>query len=232
MNDKMRILLVEDDTNLGFLLVDFLESNGFNVKLYRDGESGLKAFKNSKYDFCILDIMLPKLNGFDLAKEIKAINPAVPMIMLTAKSMDEDKIRGFNIGVDDYVTKPFNEVELVCRIKAIMARMEMANVIKEPECEFFKIGKYQFVWKRQVLDIKKNERRLTKTETDILKVLCLAQNEVVSRTEIMESVWGQDDYFVGRSLDVFVSKLRKYLAEDADVKIETIPKVGLILNCP
>ncbi len=232
MQDKTRILLVEDDTNLGFLLVDYLESNGFNVKLYRDGESGLNAFENSNYDFCILDIMLPKLDGFELAKAIKKIDPVIPMIMLTAKALDEDKIRGFNIGVDDYVTKPFNEVELVCRIKSILARMSMTSKLAEPAQESFEIGDYVFVWKKQVLDLEENKRRLTKTECDILKVLCCSKNKVVSRTEIMEAVWGEDDYFVGRSLDVFVSKIRKYLGDDPQVNIETIPKVGLILNCP
>ena len=204
MKDKTRILLVEDDTNLGFLLVDFLELNDFNVKLYLDGESGLEAFKNSKYDFCILDIMLPKLDGFDLAKEIKKLNPLVPVFMLTAKAMDEDKIRGFNIGVDDYVTKPFNETELVCRIKAILARVNMSTTDTAPEKSSYGIGEYEFIWKKQVLLIQKSERRLTKTESDILRVLCNSQNEVVSRTEIMEAVWGDDDYFIGRSLDVFI----------------------------
>lgn len=231
MDRKIRILLVEDDTNLGFLLVDFLESNGFNVKLYRDGESGYESFKNSQYDFCILDVMLPKLDGFQLAQNIKKINPEIPMIMLTAKSMDEDKIRGFNIGVDDYVTKPFNEVELVCRIKAILSRALKAEIAKGPECECYTIGQYQFTWKKQTLDIQNKQRRLTKTESDILRVLCNSMNDVVSRTELMEAVWGEDDYFVGRSLDVFISKIRKHLSDDSNVKIETIPKVGLVLNC-
>jgi len=222
LKKKHSILLVEDDTNLGFLLVDYLESNGFDVKLYRDGESGLAAFQNKEYDFCILDIMLPKLDGFKLAERIKKINPKVPMMMLTAKTMDEDKILGFNIGVDDYVTKPFNEEELVCRIKAILSRMAMSPSVKLPVREKYDIGNYSFVCKSQILEVEDKQRRLTKTESDILKILCNSMNDIVSRKEIMEQVWGEDDYFIGRSLDVFISKIRKYLVDDPKVRIETI----------
>lgn len=229
-NKKTRILLVEDDTNLGFLLVSYLETNGFDVKLCPDGEAGLVAFKNHDFDFCLLDVMLPKLDGFELAKAIREISEIVPIIMLTARAGDEDKIRGFNIGVDDYVTKPFNEEELVCRIKAILCRVQMTlkvEAVDEPE---YKIGEYAFVWKDRVLIGDSEQRRLTKTESDILQILCRSMNSVVSRKEIMEQVWGEDDYFVGRSLDVFVSKLRKYIGDDSNVNIETIPKLGLVLN--
>jgi DNA-binding response OmpR family regulator len=227
---KTRILLVEDDTNLGFLLVAYLETNGFDVKLCPDGEAGLDAYKNHEFDFCLLDVMLPKLDGFELAKKIREISTIVPIIMLTARAGDEDKIRGFNIGIDDYVTKPFNEEELVCRIKAILCRVQMTlnvDVVDEPE---YKIGEYSFVWKDRVLERGDDKRRLTKTESDILQILCRSMNNVVSRKDIMEQVWGEDDYFVGRSLDVFVSKLRKYLGDDTSVNIETIPKLGMVLN--
>lgn len=227
---QTRILLVEDDTNLGFLLVDHLEANGFNVKLYRDGLSGLESFKNQEYDFCLLDVMLPKLNGFELAKAIKEIKPEMAIIMLTARDADEDKIRGFNIGVDDYVTKPFNEEELVCRIKAILCRIEMSQAPKLNVQETYTFGSFSFDTKNRILS-GKEERRLTKTESDILSMLCASMNNIVKRSDIMIKVWGEDDYFIGRSLDVFVSKLRKYLGVDPDVNIETIPNLGLVLNC-
>jgi DNA-binding response OmpR family regulator len=227
---KTRILLVEDDINLGFLLVDFLESNDFDVKLYRDGESGLEAFKKLDFDFCLLDVMLPKLDGFELAKEIKHIDPIMAVIMLTARAADEDKIRGFNIGVDDYVTKPFNETELVCRIKAILCRIEMGKNSEIPAQKLYEFGNSSFEYKNRILTSTDEERRLTKTESDILQMLCASQNMVVSRADIMIKVWGEDDYFIGRSLDVFISKIRKYLSSDKAVNIETIPNLGLVLN--
>ena len=230
MEEKTKILLVEDDTNLGFLLVDFLESNDFDVKLYRDGESGFEAFKNQEFDFCILDVMLPKLDGFELAKKIKNMDPAMATIMLTARAADEDKIRGFNIGVDDYVTKPFNETELVCRIKAILCRIHAGKNNLEPAPEVYEFGCCTFDYKNRVLKCDGEERRLTKTESDILQMLSASKNNIVNRVDIMQKVWGEDDYFIGRSLDVFVSKLRKYLSADDTVNIETIPNLGLILN--
>lgn len=230
MGKKTRILLVEDDTNLGFLLMSYLESDGFDVKLYIDGEAGLEAFKNQQFDFCLLDVMLPKLDGFELAKAIKELETTIPIIMLTARAADEDKIRGFNIGVDDYVTKPFNEEELVCRIKAILCRVEMSAKPIEEDEKTYDIGAYSFTWQDRVLDGLGAHRRLTKTESDILQILCRSKNKIVSRKDIMEQVWGEDDYFVGRSLDVFVSKLRKYLGDDSKVNIETIPKLGMVLN--
>ncbi|MFT5820255.1 MAG: DNA-binding response OmpR family regulator [Crocinitomix sp.] len=230
MTEKTQILLVEDDTHLGFLLVDFLESNGFDVKLCIDGALGLAAFETEKFDFCVLDVMLPKLDGFELAKAIKELDEDMPILMLTARSVDEDKIRGFNIGVDDYVTKPFNEVELVCRIRAILCRVNKVTTIVPSKESVYSIGSYSFVHKDRALACKSEQRRLTRTETDILLVLCRSKNSIVSRKEIMEQVWGEDDYFVGRSLDVFISKIRKYLMHDPTVNIETIPKLGLVLN--
>lgn len=230
MSQQTRILLVEDDTNLGFLLVDYLESNGFYVKLYRDGLSGLEAYKKQDYDFCILDVMLPKMDGFELAKEIKKINPAMAVMMLTARSADEDKIRGFNIGIDDYMTKPFNEAELVCRIKAILMRIEMGKNNGQAIKDLYEFGHCTFEYKNRILTTPDCERRLTKTESDILQMLCATPDDIVNRVDIMQKVWGDDDYFIGRSLDVFVSKLRKYIQSDATVHIETIPNLGLVLN--
>lgn len=228
MKNKIKILLVEDDVNLGFMLVEYLEANGFNVKLYRDGESGLNAYLNDKYDFCILDLMLPKMDGFQLAEKIRADEKKVPIIMLTARSMPEDKVKGFKVGIDDYVTKPFNEEVLVCRINAILER---AGEVKQPEFKTeYCIGEYKLICKTQSLKGPEEERRLTQKESAILKILCHKPNEIVPRSDIMISVWGNDDYFIGRSLDVFVSKLRKYLKADPKLSIESIPSVGLILN--
>lgn len=226
--EKVRILLVEDDLNLGFLLVEFLESNNFDVKLYKDGISGYNGFKSGEFDFCILDIMLPKLDGFSLAAKIKASNNDVPVIFLTAKSLKEDKIKGFKIGVDDYITKPFEEEELLYRINAILNRVGKRN--KKTEKEIFEFGKYTFDAENLCLKYNDLEKRLTVKECEILKLLCLSKNKLVKRDDIMLAVWGETDYFIGRSLDVFVSKLRKYLESDPDLKIESIPRAGLILT--
>jgi len=230
MGTKIKILLVEDDLNLGFLLVEFLESKGFDVKLYRDGESGLASFNNLSYDFCILDVMLPKIDGFTLAKNIRTINKQIPIIMLTARSMDEDKIKGFQTGIDDYITKPFNEEELVYRIKAILSRTDNTNVTPSEKVMEFSIGASKIDCKNQLLTCEQSQKRLTKKESDILRLLCESKNEIVSRSDIMIKVWGEEDYFIGRSLDVFVSKLRKYLQNDPKINIESIPRVGLVLN--
>jgi len=224
----IKILLVEDDINLGFLLIEFLESNGFDVKLYRDGESGFKGFQKGQFDFCILDVMLPNIDGFTLAKKIRTENKKIPIIMLTARSLQEDKIKGFNIGIDDYITKPFDEEELVCRIKAILMRVGIDENIKE--AILFKIGKYQFDYKNQMLSFDDSKKRLTTKESEILRFLCLSKSKIVKRNDIMISVWGNDDYFIGRSLDVFISKLRKHLDKDPNIKIESIPRVGVVLS--
>jgi len=225
---KIKILLVEDDVNLGFLMVDFLESKGFEVKLYRDGTSGLKGFETGSYDFCILDIMLPGLDGFSLAGKIREINPETPMIFLTARSMKEDKIKGFRLGIDDYITKPFDEDELYCRIMAIMNRVQR-GVPSKDDNKTFKIGRYTFDPANQLLALGTRNRRLTLKETRILCKLAGSLNNIVPREEIMNEVWGNSDYYTGRSLDVFISKLRNYLKEDHGIKITTIPTIGYIL---
>jgi DNA-binding response OmpR family regulator len=227
MSDKIKILLVEDDVNLGFMLMEYLESEGFDAKLYRDGESGYNAYIDGQYDFCILDLMLPKMDGFTLAKKIREDKKRIPIIMLTARSSAEDKIKGFKIGIDDYVTKPFNEEELVCRVNAVLerAQVEEHNLSNE-----INIGKYSFLCSNQSLCGFNHTKRLTKKESEILALLCKSKNEIVKRSDILLSVWGDDDYYNGRSLDVFISKLRKYLKEDDSISIESIPSVGLILK--
>jgi DNA-binding response OmpR family regulator len=225
---KIKILLVEDDINLGFLLVDFLESNGYEVKLYRDGEAGYKGFQANHSDFCILDIMLPRLDGFTLLEKIKKIDNTIPVIIMSAKSLKEDKIKGFRLGIDDYLTKPFDEEELLYRIKAILNR---AN-INEREKRFnpVKLGQYEFDRTNQTLKFKNKCQRLTLKESNILGLLFNSINNLVKREEIMINVWGESDYYIGRSLDVFISKLRSYLKDDTSIRITTIPTVGYILE--
>ncbi|MGE0088372.1 MAG: response regulator transcription factor [Bacteroidales bacterium] len=225
---KIKILLVEDDTNLGFLLFEFLESNGFDVKLYRDGVSGLNGFKSSEFDFCILDVMLPQMDGFTLAGQIRAINKRIPVIFLTARSLKEDKVKGFGIGIDDYITKPFDEDELLLRIRSILNRVN--NVLVEDNKLEYILGKIVFDVPNQVLKINNESRRLTTKESKILAMLARSQNKIVNRDEIMKEVWGETDYFIGRSLDVFISKIRRYLHDEPRIKIETIPTVGVILS--
>ena len=226
--NKSKILLVEDDTNLGFLLLEFLEANGFDVKLYRDGVSALKGFSSSVFNFCILDVMMPLMDGFTLAEKIREKNKKVPIIFLTARSMKEDKLKGFSIGIDDYVTKPFDEDELLFRIQSILRRVnpEQSNRKKL----VYKLGKISFNVQNQELKIENKSTRLTSKESKILTILAKSKNNIVSRDDIMMEVWGETDYFIGRSLDVFISKLRRHLQPEPKIKIETIPTVGVILN--
>jgi len=225
--NRLNILLAEDDLNLGFLLVEFLESRGMQVKLYRDGEVAFNGFQNGDFNFCIFDVMLPKLDGFSLAKKVKAVDPKIPIVFLTARAMKEDKMKGYNIGADDYITKPFDEDELLCRIMAITNRLNLSEASRGI---LVQIGDYEFDFENLALVFKGNIKRLTTREAEILRMLCMSKNNVVRREQILISLWGENDYFAGRSLDVFISKLRKYFSEDSKIKIENIPKVGFILN--
>lgn len=227
MNTIVNILLVEDDLNLGFLLVEFLEMKGLSVKLYRDGMTAFAGFQNGNFDFCILDVMLPKMDGFTLAKKLKILNPQIPIIFLTARSLKEDKMKGYEIGVDDYVTKPFDEDELFYKIKSILNRSRVSKTSSEG---VFQIGSFVFNSQNQALELNGEKRRLTERESILLKLLCLSKNKVVRREQILTAIWGENDYFAGRSLDVFISKLRKYFIADPAISIENIPKVGFILQ--
>jgi len=226
INQKIKVLLVEDDLNLGFLLNEFLEENNYEVKLCRDGESAFRSWNSSKFDFCILDVMLPKMDGYTLTRLIRENNKMVPILLLTAKSLKEDKIQGFRLGVDDYLTKPFDEEELLYRMNAILHRVGPKT---EVLAENIKIGSFLFDYCNQALRSDSQNQRLTKTENEILHILCLSKNKITKRDEILSKVWGNTDYFTGRSLDVFITKLRKYLNTDSKVKIEGIPTVGYIL---
>ena len=226
--NKLNILLAEDDLNLGFLLVEFLESRGMQVKLYRDGKLAFNGFQNGDFNFCIFDVMLPKMDGFSLAKKVRVIDPKIPVIFLTARAMKEDKMKGYNIGADDYITKPFDEDELLCRIMAITNRLDFS----ETSCKkVYQIGKYKLDFENLSLDFNGKIKRLTTREAEVLRMLCISKRNVVRREQILTAIWGENDYFAGRSLDVFISKLRKYFSEDSNIKIENITKVGFILNC-
>ncbi len=226
---KTRLLLAEDDFNLGSLLQDYLEMEGFEVKLCRDGEEALEAFKEKLFDLCIFDVMMPKKDGFSLAREIRTNNKTIPILFLTAKSLIDDKIHGFKLGADDYITKPFNEEELVYRIKAILKRNTI-SVPNEIEDTIFKIGKYTFDYSLQLLEIDGDERRITARESEILKLLYLKKNNILRREEALIAIWGENDYFHGRSFDVFITKLRKYLKKDSSIKIENVHGVGFMLT--
>lgn len=228
--EKINILLAEDDLNLGVLLVDFLETEGYVVKLCKDGELALKAFQNQSFDICLLDVMMPNMDGFTLAKEIKLIDKNIPIIFITAKSLKEDKLIGYNLGADDYITKPFDEEELLWKIKAVIRRVpENKNDIKH---EVISIGKYEFDFSNQSLSINGKTQRITEKESDILNYLSQHRNHVIKREAMLKELWGENDYFLGRSLDVFISKMRRYLKEDSTITIENVFGVGFIFNVP
>lgn len=225
-----KIILVEDDVNLGFLLVEFLESNGFEVKLYRDGTSALQGFTLSNFDFCIIDVMLPGIDGFTLTGKLKEINSDIPVIILSARSMKEDKLTGFRLGIDDYITKPFDEEELLFRIRAVLNRLNNSKSSTTHDSKPVTIGKYKFDPVNMVLRFDGTDQRITVKESRILQILAERKNKIVTRDEIMVNVWGESDYYTGRSLDVFISKLRSYLKNDPSLQIVTIPTVGYLLE--
>lgn len=226
-----KILLVEDDPGLGFVIQDTLKDQGYTVHLCRDGKEGLKQFHANHYDLCLLDVMMPKKDGFELAKDIRKITDDVPIIFLTAKSMVEDKVEGFKSGADDYVIKPFSNEELLLRIEAILKRYSNGKKEDVKSAEI-KIGKFNFNPEEFFLKGPVSERVLTKKEAGILKLLAEQKNKVIERELISNMVWGDDSYFVGRSLDVFITKLRKYFAEDESISIKNVHGVGFKLECP
>jgi DNA-binding response OmpR family regulator len=228
--ERLKILLAEDDLNLGVLLVDYLEGEGFEVKLCKDGELALKAFQSYQFDLCLLDVMMPKMDGFTLAKIIKTQNNKIPLIFITAKSLKEDKLKGYDLGADDYITKPFDEEELLWKIKAVIRRV--TENINEYKTEIVSIGKYTFDYNNQSLTFSDKTKRITERESDILKYLSAHRNHVIKREEMLIEIWGKNDYFFGRSLDVFITKIRKYLKEDPDLSIENVFGVGFIFNVP
>lgn len=226
--ETFRILLVEDDENLGFVVNDLLEMEGYLVRWEKDGEQGMRTFCDFQPHLSVLDIMLPKKDGYTLGEEIKALNSKSPVIFLTARGMETDRVRGFQVGADDYITKPFSNQEFLLRIKAILSRC-YPNAQEEAKNEY-KIG--DFIFDPLNLQLKHNsgEKQLTQKESDVLKLLCQSSGDTVKRELILSTVWGNADYFTGRSLDVFISKLRKYLKADPSIQIENVHGVGFRLR--
>ncbi|MEJ6736683.1 MAG: response regulator transcription factor [Flavobacteriales bacterium] len=226
----IKILLAEDDANLGFVVQDNLKSIGYQVTLCSDGEMALKTFASEKFDLCILDVMMPKKDGFAIAQIIRDVNKVIPIVFLTAKTMQADKVKGFTLGADDYITKPFDFEEFLLRIESILRRTKILTQQEEKIVEQYTIGEYSFDVKNQLLHFSKETKKLTKKETRILSFLCEHLNDIAPRELILKNIWGNDDYFSGRSMDVFISKLRKYLSQDQNIQINNIHGVGFKLE--
>ena len=229
MAEKLNILLCEDDENLGMLLREYLNAKGYEADLYPDGEEGYKAFLNHKYDLCVLDVMMPKKDGFTLAQEIRQNDTEIPIIFLTAKTLKEDILEGFKIGADDYITKPFSMEELTFRIEAILRRIHGK---KNKEVSTYKLGRFTFDTQKQVLSIEDRQTKLTTKESELLALLCVNANEILQREFALRTIWLDDNFFNARSMDVYITKLRKHLKEDDSVEIINIHGKGYKLIIP
>ncbi|TAE00351.1 MAG: DNA-binding response regulator [Bacteroidetes bacterium] len=229
MSTKAKILLVEDDVNLGFVTQDNLEMHGYEIVLCQDGMSALQTFQKQTFDLCIFDVMLPKLDGFGLAEKIRAGNQQIPIIFLTAKSLKEDKIHGLKIGGDDYLTKPFSMEELTLKIDIFLKRSKIYFVAENKQNNF-SIGEYELDFLQLKLSHSESEQKLTLREAELLRFLAQNIDHVIKREDILIKIWGNDDYFLGRSLDVFISRLRKYLKQDSRIQIENVHSVGFKLS--
>lgn len=229
MDEKVRIMLCEDDESLGMLLREYLQAKGYDADLFPDGEAGFKAFIKSRYEVCILDVMMPKKDGFQLAQEIRASSPDVPIIFLTAKNLKEDILAGFKIGADDYLTKPFSMEELVLRIEAIMRRVRGKKI---KETTFYQLGKFTFDAQRQLLTIGDKQTKLTTKESELLAMLCAHANDVLLRELALKTIWIDDNYFNARSMDVYITKLRKHLKDDPQIEINNVHGKGYRLIVP
>lgn len=225
MNEK--ILLVEDNETLGYILKEYLEMKGFDVDLAIDGTQGLRRFQKSPFDLCILDVMMPEMDGFELAKEIKTISMDMPIIFLTAKALKVDVLKGFNIGADDYIVKPVNEEELVARIKAVLRR---SHSMKETADLTYEVGCYRFDFANQKLFLEDEVKMLTEKEAKLLKLLCEYKGRLLPRQKVLKSLWNNNDYFTRRSMDVFISRLRKYLSKDEHIQIKNVYGSGFIMT--
>jgi DNA-binding response OmpR family regulator len=231
MENKTRLLLCEDDPNLGALLAQYLKAKGYTVELCVDGEAGLRAYRKGGFDLLLLDVMMPVKDGFTLAREIRARDAEVPIIFLTAKNMRKDTLTGFESGADDYLTKPFSMEELLLRINAVLRRTRGGAEVEERPT-VFALGGSSFDARRQVLKGPAGERQLTTKENELLWLLCEHANDILERPEALRSVWGEDNYFNGRSMDVYIAKLRKYLADEPGVEIVNIHGKGFRLVVP
>jgi two-component system, OmpR family, response regulator len=224
---KPKVLLCEDDTNLGMVLKNYLELNDYDVTLERDGRLGLAAFQREKFDICLLDVMMPNMDGFTTAEEIRDINPDVPLFFLSAKTMKDDIIQGYKLGADDYITKPFDSEVLLLKIKAILKRNE--EIHKEETNAEFDLGQYHFNPKLRELTIAGKTQTLSPKENELLKMLSEYKNDLLTREVALKKIWGSDTYFNGRSMDVYIAKLRKYLKEDSKLEIVNIHGNGFRL---
>ena len=220
---KAHIFYVEDDESLSFVTRDNLELQGYEVTYCENGKTAMEAIRQNNFDLCILDVMLPDIDGFQIAEEIRKFNTQVPILFLTAKSMKEDRIRGLRLGADDYITKPFSIEELILKIEIFLRRSKVAAA---PVPTYLTVGNYLLDHKNLTLQFEDQGKNLTQKEADLLKMFIESKNEVIKRSYILETLWGEDDYFLGRSLDVFVSRLRKYLSQDPRIKLENIHSVG------
>ena len=229
MEDNIKIMLCEDDENLGMLLREYLQAKGFSAELFPDGEAGYRAFTKQKYDICILDVMMPKKDGFTLAHEIRQSNADVPIIFLTAKQLKEDILEGFKIGADDYITKPFSMEELVFRVEAILRRVRGK---KNKESSIYKVGNFTFDTQKQLLSIGEKQTKLTTKENELLALLCSHANEILQRDFALKTIWIDDNYFNARSMDVYITKLRKHLKDDPQIEIINIHAKGYKLIIP
>jgi two-component system OmpR family response regulator len=227
---KSKILLCEDDTNLGMVLKNYLELNDFDVTLERDGRLGLAAFQREKFDICLLDVMMPNMDGFTLAEEIRDVDPDIPLFFLSAKTMKEDIIQGYKLGADDYITKPFDSEVLLLKIRAILKRNEEENKVND-NIEF-DLGRYHFNPKLRELKHDDLTQTLSPKENELLKMLAEHKNDLLPRERALKKIWGSDTYFNGRSMDVYIAKLRKYLKDDTNIEIVNIHGNGFRLVAP
>lgn len=229
MNGKTRILLAEDDQNLGTILKAYLEAKGFPTVLCVNGKEAWDTFTRQEFDFCIVDVMMPLKDGFSLTQDIRKVNREIPVLFLTAKSMQEDILKGFSAGADDYLTKPFSMEELLARIQAILRRIDLVSSGVARQNEVFEIGSLRFDFQKQTLETPEGEVKLTSKEAGLLKMLCERPNLVLERTEALKTIWQDDSYFNARSMDVYITKIRKYLKADPNVNIVNVHGVGFKL---
>ena len=223
-----KLLLIEDDPSLGYILKEYLQMHDFSVEWAQDGEAGLAAFHQGTFDLCILDIMMPKKDGFAVAEEIKGTQPQLPLIFLTAKALKIDKLKGFKLGADDYLVKPVDEEELIARIHAVLRRSGGAPLSMS---ETFALGSFTFHTQNQTLTWQGHTQHLTPKESKVLEMLCAGHGDLVARDAMLKALWGESNYFKRRSMDVFISKLRKYLEADPTVKIVNVHGRGYLLEC-
>ncbi len=227
--EKEKILLVEDDVNFGMVLRSYLELNDYHVVLKQDGYQGLQAFKKEPFSLCIFDVMMPNMDGFTLAAEIRKTDKKIPFLFLTAKTLKEDIVKGYNLGADDYITKPFDTDIFLHKVKVILKRIKTLSVEAKEKPVEFSIGKYKFNHKIRTLFFENSNQKLSPKEADLLAMLCMHKNDVLQRDEALRKIWGEDSYFTTRSMDVFITKLRKYLKDDPAIEIENIHGNGFRL---